>query len=145
MERTQEEKRQDTRSEIMVKQINEELIKDEELPEEEIIKEDKLVVKSDKSTAKKKVSVELEVDTSVKDLGPNPFTWLIHLAVAVDSWRIFPRIFITTYIYLLYKVVVWYMELPDPTMEQSGLVSIVVGAGAAWFGLYTGSRAKSHK
>ena len=146
MERTQEEKRQDTRSEIMVKQINEELIKDEGLPEEEeIIKEDKLVVKSDKSTAKKKVSVELEVDTSIKDLGPNPFAWVIHLARAVDAWRIFPRIFITTYIYLLYKVVVWYMELPNPTMEQSGLVSIVVGAGAAWFGLYTGSRAKSSK
>lgn len=130
----------------MVEKINEELIKDEGLPEEkEIIKEDKLVVKSDKNTAKKKVLVELEVDTSIKDLGPNPFAWVIHLARAVDAWRIFPRIFITTYIYLLYKVVVWYMELPDPTMEQSGLVSIVVGAGAAWFGLYTGSRAKSHK
>ena len=130
----------------MVEKINEELIKDEGLPEEEeIIKEDKLVVKSDKNTAKKKVLVELEVDTSIKDLGPNPFVWVIHLARAVDAWRIFPRIFITTYIYLLYKVVVWYMELPDPTMEQSGLVSIVVGAGAAWFGLYTGSRAKSHK
>jgi hypothetical protein len=146
MERTQEEKRQDTRSEIMVEKINEELIKDEGLPEEEeIIKEDKLVVKSDKNTAKKKVLVELEVDTSIKDLGPNPFAWVIHLARAVDAWRIFPRIFITTYIYLLYKVVVWYMALPNPTMEQSGLVSIVVGAGAAWFGLYTGSRAKSHK
>jgi hypothetical protein len=146
MERTQKEKLQDTRSEIMVEKINEELIKDEGLPEEEeIIKEDKLVVKSDKNTAKKKVLVELEVDTSIKDLGPNPFAWVIHLARAVDAWRIFPRIFITTYIYLLYKVVVWYMELPNPTMEQSGLVSIVVGAGAAWFGLYTGSRAKSSK
>ena len=31
------------------------------------------------------------------------------------------------------------MAIPTPTMEQSGLVSIVVGAGAAWFGLYTGS------
>ena len=109
----------------------------------EQIKEDKLVVPANKETAKKKVSVELEVDTSVKDLGPNPFAWIIHLARAVDAWRIFPRVFITTYIYLLYKVVVWYMELPNPTMEQSGLVSIVVGAGAAWFGLYTGSRAKS--
>jgi len=28
-------------------------------------------------------------------------------------------------------------------MEQSGLVSIVVGAGAAWFGLYTASPPKS--
>ena len=43
------------------------------------------------------------------------------------------------------KVVVWYMELPNPTMEQSGLVSIVVGAGAAWFGLYTGSSKKIDK
>jgi hypothetical protein len=111
----------------------------------EQLNEDKLVVPADKDTAKKKVSVELEVDTSVKDLGPNPFAWVIHLARAVDAWRIFPRIFITTYIYLLYKVVVWYMELPNPTMEQLGLVSIVVGAGAAWFGLYTGSRAKSSK
>jgi len=92
---------------------------------------------------KQKIKVDLEVDTSIKDLGINPYSNLIHLARAVDSWRIFPRIFITTYIYLLYKVVVWYMNLPNPTMEQSGLVSIVVGAGAAWFGLYTGSRAKS--
>ena len=107
--------------------------------------EDKIVVPADKDTASKKVSVELEVDTSVKDLGPNPFARLIHLARAVDSWRIFPRIFITVYIILLYKVVIWYMELPNPTMEQSGLVSIVVGAGAAWFGLYTGSSKKIDK
>ena len=107
--------------------------------------EDKIVVPADKDTTSKKVSVELEVDTSVKDLGPNPYVRLIHMARAVDSWRIFPRVFITTYIILLYKVVVWYMELPNPTMEQSGLVSIVVGAGAAWFGLYTGSKAKSDK
>jgi hypothetical protein len=36
------------------------------------------------------------------------------------------------------------MELDTPSFEQSGLVSIVVGAGAAWFGLYTGS-SKSKK
>jgi hypothetical protein len=92
---------------------------------------------------KQKIQVDLEVDTSIKDLGVNPYAKLIHLARAVDSWRIFPRVFISTYIYLLYKVVIWYMNLSAPTMEQSGLVSIVVGAGAAWFGLYTGSRAKS--
>ena len=73
---------------------------------------------------------------------PNKYQNWVDLAHAVDQWRIFPRIFITTYIYLLYKVVTWYMALPNPTMEQSGLVSIVVGAGAAWFGLYTGSSKK---
>ena len=106
------------------------------------LKEDKLVTAVDGKTASKKVQVELEVDTSVKDLGPNPYAKIIHMARAVDSWRIFPRIFITTYIILLYKCVIWYMDLPNPTMEQSGLISIVVGAGAAWFGLYTGSSKK---
>ena len=69
----------------------------------------------------------------------NQYQRWIDLAHIVDQWRIFPRIFISTYIYLLYKVVIWYMNLVDPSMEQSGLVSIVVGAGAALFGLYTGS------
>tara|TARA_B100000925_G_scaffold132993_1_gene99424 strand:+ start:1033 stop:1401 length:369 start_codon:yes stop_codon:yes gene_type:complete len=99
-----------------------------------------VVVPASSTGATKKVKLDLEVDTSVKDLGPNPYAKIIHMAKAVDSWRIFPRIFITTYIILLYKCVIWYMELPDPSMEQSGLISIVVGAGAAWFGLYTGSR-----
>lgn len=87
----------------------------------------------------KKINIELEVDTSLTDSSKNPFQWLIHLAKAVDSWRIFPRVFITVYIYLLYRVVEWYMALPAPTMEQSGLVSVIVGAGAAWFGLYVGT------
>jgi len=94
---------------------------------------------------KKTVQIDLEVDTSTTDSSQNKYQWLIHLAKAVDSWRIFPRIFISTYIFLLYKVVIWYMALPNPTMEQSGLVSIVVGAGAAWFGLYTGTSKKSDK
>tara|TARA_E500000081_G_scaffold152219_1_gene184000 strand:+ start:749 stop:1039 length:291 start_codon:yes stop_codon:yes gene_type:complete len=93
-------------------------------------------------TQTKKVNIELEVDTSTVDSSKNRYQSWIDMAKAVDSWRIFPRIFITTYIYLLYKVVIWYMGIEDPTMEQSGLVSIVVGAGAAWFGLYTGTSKK---
>jgi len=99
------------------------------------------VVSTQDSTTRK-VRLDLEVDTSVKDMGPNPYAKLIHLAKAVDAWRIFPRLFLTVYIILLYKCVIWYMNLPDPSMEQSGLISIVVGAGAAWFGLYTGTSKK---
>tara|TARA_B100000925_G_C21736821_1_gene357462 strand:- start:38 stop:418 length:381 start_codon:yes stop_codon:yes gene_type:complete len=98
-----------------------------------------VVVPASSTGATKKVKLDLEVDTSVKDLGPNPYAKIIHLARAVDAWRIFPRLFLTVYIVLLYKCVIWYMNLADPTMEQSGLISIVVGAGAAWFGLYTGT------
>jgi len=91
---------------------------------------------------KKKVQIELEVDTATTDSSKNPFQSLIHLAKAVDAWRIFPRLFLTVYIILLYKCVIWYMNLPTPSMEQSGLISIVVGAGAAWFGLYSGTSKK---
>ena len=63
---------------------------------------------------KQKIQVDLEVDTSIKDLGVNPYAKIIHLAKAIDAWRIFPRVFITTYIYLLYKVVIWYMNIADP-------------------------------
>ena len=106
-------------------------------------KPDAVVVATQDSTTRK-VKLDLEVDTSVKDMGPNPYQRVIHLARAIDAWRIFPRLFLTVYIVLLYKCVIWYMNLPAPTMEQSGLISIVVGAGAAWFGLYTGT-SKSKK
>ena len=88
---------------------------------------------------KQKIQVDLEVDTSIKDLGINPYAQIIHMARAVDAWRIFPRLFLSVYIFLLYKVTIWFMNLAEPTFEQSGLVSIVVGAGAAWFGLYAGT------
>ena len=121
----------------------EDLVAEDKTFENEAKKPDaEVVVPASKEGVSKKVKLDLEVDTSVKDLRPNPYVKIIHMARAVDAWRIFPRIFITTYIYLLYKVVIWYMALEAPSMEQSGLVSIVVGAGAAWFGLYTGSRSK---
>ena len=65
--------------------------------------EDKIVVPADKPEISKKVKVDLEVDTSVKDLGPNPYAKIIHMARAVDAWRIFPRLFLTVYIILLYN------------------------------------------
>ena len=95
-------------------------------------------------TETKKVNLELEIDTSTVDSSKNRYQGLIDLAKAVDSWRIFPRVFISTYIFLLYKVTIWFMNLEAPTFEQSGLLSIVVGAGAAWFGLYAGT-SKSKK
>jgi|TARA_R100000734_G_C3289517_1_gene81589 hypothetical protein len=77
---------------------------------------------------------ELESDSKV-----NPHQKWIHLARAVDSWRIFPRVFLSVYIFLLYYSTMWFMGLEEPSLEQSGLISIIVGAGAAWFGLYAGT------
>ena len=91
----------------------------------------------------KKVTLDLEIEPKrAESIGPNPYRKLIHLAEAVDAWRLFPRAFISVYMFLLIHVVIWFTHLENPTMEQSGLISVVVGAGAAWFGLYTGSGKK---
>jgi hypothetical protein len=81
-----------------------------------------------------------QIRTLENDKEPdNPWQRWIWLSQMVDSWRIFPRMFLSVYIYLLYFCTMWFMDLAEPTMEQSGLISIVVGAGAAWFGLYAGT------
>tara|TARA_B110000285_G_scaffold90808_1_gene104141 strand:+ start:3826 stop:4137 length:312 start_codon:yes stop_codon:yes gene_type:complete len=92
---------------------------------------------------KKKVDLELEVTTN--NIGANPYHKWIHLAKTVDAWRIFPRVFVSVYIVLLYEVVTWFMTLNEPNMEQAGLVSIVVGAMAAVFGIYAGTSGQSKK
>ena len=88
---------------------------------------------------KKIIQIELEVDTKQVDSSQNPWQRWIWLAQTVDAWRIFPRAFHSVYIFLLYYSVMWFMELENPSLEQSGLISIIVGAGAAWFGLYAGT------
>ena len=94
-------------------------------------------------TVKKKVDLELEITPN--NIGINPFHRWIHLARAVDAWRIFPRVFVGVYIFLLYEVVIWFMTLEEPNLEQAGLVSIIVGAMVAVFGIYAGTSGQSKK
>jgi len=75
----------------------------------------------------------------------NPYQKWIHLAKTIDAWRIFPRVFVGVYIYLLYAVVIWFMTIAEPNLEQAGLVSVVVGAMAAVFGIYAGTSGQSKK
>ena len=63
-------------------------------------------------------------------------------AQAIDKWRIWPRLLITLYGVMFYQTTAWFMSLPDPTNAQSAFLSVIVGAGAAWFGLYVGSGGK---
>lgn len=77
------------------------------------------------------------IDESNDEQRENKYKNVVDLAYAIDSWRIFPRIFISVYIYLVYAVVVWFMALENPSTQQAGLVSVMTGVGAAWFGLYT--------
>jgi len=54
----------------------------------------------------------------------------------LSIYRAFPRLFSVFFMYLLDRVIVWYMELPAPPVEQSGFAAMVVGTGAAWFKVY---------
>ena len=60
----------------------------------------------------------------------------------LSAWRIVPRLLILSYMIVFYQTCNWFMSLPDPNNAQAGFVSVVVGAGAAWFGIYVnGTRA----
>ena len=82
-----------------------------------------------------------ELDESLKPwwASPDKRGWVWVAPEYFSRWRVFPRAFITMYIYLLFQSANWFMALEDPTVAQSGLISVLVGAGAAWFGLYVNS------
>jgi len=58
----------------------------------------------------------------------------------LDAWRIVPRLLILSYMVVFYQTCQWFMALPEPNNAQAGFVSVIVGAGAAWFGLYVNSK-----
>lgn len=84
-------------------------------------------------------NAELEKKIFIKEQNHNRWQTWIDLAHMIDRWRIFPRLFIGIYLYLLYASTMWFMSLPEPNTQQSALISTVVGVGAAWFGLYVNS------
>jgi hypothetical protein len=72
----------------------------------------------------------------------NLFPKITDLGIAINEWRIFPRIFIIAYITLFFNATEWFMALEDPSTQQTSFVSTVVGAGSIWFGLYINSGRK---
>jgi hypothetical protein len=59
---------------------------------------------------------------------------------ALNAWRIWPRLIITLYGLAFYRTTEWFMDLPDPTNAQAGFVSVVVGAGAGFYGIYVNGK-----
>jgi hypothetical protein len=60
----------------------------------------------------------------------------------LDRWRLLPRFLMFTMIVMTYRVVEWFMDLPNPSLEQAGLVSVMTGALTGAFGLFLGSGKK---
>jgi len=46
----------------------------------------------------------------------------------VLKWQLMPRIMMLAVTVLSYQAVHWFMSLPDPSIQQSGLVSVCMGA-----------------
>jgi hypothetical protein len=59
-------------------------------------------------------------------------------ATYIDSLRILPRIMMLAVTVLTYQAVHWFMSLPDPSVAQSGLVSVCMGALTGCFGIWMG-------
>ena len=74
----------------------------------------------------------------VPNAGDDEPTWSNKIAGHLDKFRVIPRLIMLAYIYAFYSATVWFMALSDPTNAQAAFISTIVGAGAAFFGLYVG-------
>ena len=61
----------------------------------------------------------------------------------IDDLKIIPRIMMLAVTVLTYQSVHWYMALPDPSIQQSGLVSVMAGALTGCFGIFLGRESKT--
>jgi len=61
----------------------------------------------------------------------------------INDLRIVPRAMILMYGYIFYQVTDWFMNLVAPNSQQAAFVSVIVGASAAFFGLYVNSGNKT--
>ena len=81
---------------------------------------------------------ELLVSDLVPSSGEDESTWYNKTSGMMDKFRLIPRLIMIAYIYAFYSATVWFMSLSDPTNAQAAFISTIVGAGAAFFGLYVG-------
>ena len=88
----------------------------------------------------KKTTEEYEIKKSdlIPGSGDDAPTWYNKLAGLIDKFRFIPRLVMLAYIFAFWKSVTWFMGLVDPTNSQAMFISTIVGAGAAFFGLYVG-------
>lgn len=61
------------------------------------------------------------------------------IAQLINNFRVVPRLLMGSYVLIFYQTSTWFMGLPDPSAPQAAFISTIVGAGAAWFGMYVNS------
>ena len=86
---------------------------------------------------------ELLVSDYAPSAGEDEPTSANKIAGQLDKFRVIPRLIMVAYIYAFYSSTTWFMALSDPTNAQAAFISTIVGAGAAFFGLYVGKSGAS--
>ena len=107
------------------------------MAEEDKDKENQVVLVTEKTYAVDKKDFLLIQDVKK--------SWYNTTAGFMDTLRLIPRLLMICYGYIFWMSTQWFMALPDPTNAQAAFISTIVGAGAAWFGLYVGSGHKKGK
>lgn len=64
---------------------------------------------------------------------------MLKIAQTLNELRVIPRALMAFYIWLTWSTSEWFFALEDPNTSQAAFASAVIGAGAAWFGLYVNS------
>lgn len=65
-------------------------------------------------------------------------------AIQVLEWKILPRFMMLVMTLMSWRVVEWFMSLPDPSPSQAGLVSVVTGAMTGAFAVWMNHEGKPH-
>ena len=58
------------------------------------------------------------------------------------KWKILPRLMMLGMSISAWRVVEWFMAIPDPTSQQAALVCVVTGAMTGAFAVWMGHEAK---
>mgnify|MGYP007047357216 CR=1 FL=1 len=64
-------------------------------------------------------------------------------AEKILEWKLLPRLMMLIMTIMSWRVVEWFMTLPDPTAAQAGLVSVVTGAMTGAFAVWMNHEGKN--
>lgn len=63
-------------------------------------------------------------------------------AEQILEYKLLPRAMMIAMTIMSWRCAEWYMSLPSPTIEQSGFVSVVMGAMTGSFAIWMGNENK---
>lgn len=63
----------------------------------------------------------------------------------IAQWKLLPRFMMLIMTLMSWRCAEWFMNLEDPTMQQSAFVSVIMGVMTGIFGIWMGQESKGKK